>query len=100
MKDLCLENLPKLMELIGMENKSQLKKWGIQDHTSPEWMLILNKEVGELNKAVLESWFFVDSCLDLNADEKRAKLDQNVIDEAYSVATVALKIAEMFNAIK
>lgn len=86
MKDLCLENLSNLIKLVKLENEKQIEKWGIQDHDPPTWMLILNEEVGELNKAVLKQW--------VNAGDYRKFRDQ-VIKEAIQVATLALKIAEM-----
>jgi hypothetical protein len=57
MKDNELRTLPELIEFIKAESDSQIKKWGIQDLASSEWILIFNEEVGELNKAVLENWF-------------------------------------------
>jgi len=93
LKDGQLEFPQYLIERIKFEHDRQIQKWGIQDHASPEWMLILNEEVGELNKAVLENWFsdynkFTPEQLELSL--------ANVIKEAISVATLALKIAEMF----
>ncbi len=86
MKDLCLKNLPNLIELIESENQRQIGKWGIKDHDLPTWMLILNEEVGELNKAVLEQWV---SGGDYREFRRQVRL------EAIQVATLALKITEM-----
>lgn len=68
---------------IRTENSFQLRKWGKQTHNLPEWMLILNEEVGELNKAVLEQ--------ELQGIEGIV----TIRTEAIQVATLALKIAEM-----
>lgn len=86
MKDLCLTNIDKLIISVKEENKRQIEKWGIQDHPLPEWMLILNEEVGELNKAVLEQWY--------ESGDFR-ELKNRTYKEAIQVATLALKIAEM-----
>jgi hypothetical protein len=89
MEDHGLKSIEHLIRLVEKENNRQIEKWGIQDHASPEWMLILNEEVGELNKAVLEHWINTDILKD---DD----LIIEIIKEAISVATLSLKIIEMF----
>lgn len=37
------------------EYEFQHQKWGKQDHDPATWLMILGEEVGEANKAVLES---------------------------------------------
>ncbi len=32
--------------MIEIERHNQLKKWGIQNHTPEQWMLILQEELG------------------------------------------------------
>lgn len=39
------------------ERERQVKKWGIEDHCPADWCMILGEEVGEVNKAALESKF-------------------------------------------
>ena len=39
MKDLCLENMPRLKSLVLHENLRQLEKWGVQDHLPSEWLM-------------------------------------------------------------
>lgn len=46
-----------LHEVFLEERKSQNRKWGEQNHTPAEWLMILGEEVGEVNKAALESYF-------------------------------------------
>jgi hypothetical protein len=88
MKDLCLETYDtKLRKLILDENVSQLGKFGIQDHESIEWMNILTEEHGELAKAINDFWF---------SDGSAYRVKQ----EAIQVATLALKIVEMFGSIE
>lgn len=81
-KDLELKTLEKMKSLIKAENLHQLRKWGIQERTLPEWILFLGEEVGELCEAVAEF-------------EYREGTSMEIIQEAIQVATLALKIAEM-----
>lgn len=85
MKDLCFadENFIKLKSLLLHENLRQLEKWGVQDHLPSEWLMFATEELGELAKAISE-W---------NYRNGNAK---NVVKEAIQTATLALKIAEMF----
>ena len=39
------------------ERKRQDEKWGEQNHEPPDWLMILGEEVGEVNKAALETRF-------------------------------------------
>jgi len=83
MKDLCLKNSKQLFEKVLKENEYQLKKWGIQDRTSFEWMVYLTEEVGELAKEISEKHY-------------RNGTSVLVVEEAIQVAALALKIAEMY----
>lgn len=76
-------NVNNLFCLILEENRSQLQKWGVQTHTPAEWMLYTTEELGELARAISEY-------------EYRQGDKENVINEAIQVATLALKIAEMY----
>lgn len=88
MQDLGLseEIINKIIADVKLESQRQIEKWGEQDHISPEWMLILNEEVGELNKAVLEDWFNFSGNGNMEECYK----------EAIQVATLSIKIAVMF----
>jgi hypothetical protein len=85
MKDLCLkdESFVKLKSLILHENLRQLEKWGVQDHLPAEWLMFATEELGELAQAIGE-WNY------------RAGSTKDVFQEAIQVATLCLKIAEMF----
>lgn len=37
------------------ERQNQDAKWGVQNHSPAEWMLILMEEVGEFSQAVLDA---------------------------------------------
>lgn len=37
------------------ERQRQDEKWGVQNHSPAEWMLILMEEVGEFSQAVLDN---------------------------------------------
>ncbi len=45
----------KILDLISKERDNQDQKWGEQNHDIYKWLAILGEEVGEVNKAVLES---------------------------------------------
>lgn len=83
MKDLCFNYLQPVMDLIHDENLRQLEKWGVQNHTPVMWLAITTEECGELAKAILEFEFGRGSSKD-------------IVKEAVQVATLAIKIAEMF----
>jgi NTP pyrophosphatase (non-canonical NTP hydrolase) len=83
--DRCLEKDSWIIKKIQNENSSQLMKWGVQIHTSFEWLTYTTEELGELAKAIGEY-------------EYRNGTKDEVVKEAIQVATLALKIAEMFDA--
>ncbi len=85
MKDLCLNN-PQLYNLIREEHERQLRKWGVQDHEAAEWLMFTTEELGELADAIAE-WQY------------RGGAASAVVKEAIEVATLSLKIAEMFKSV-
>jgi len=82
MKELALST-GKVMPLVYRENLAQLEKWGVQDHSAFEWLAFTCEELGELSEAITE-WHFRDG------------LPNDCVKEAIQVATLSLKIAEMF----
>lgn len=85
MKDLQLGTLDKLTEAVILESKYQVLKWGIQDVLPSEWMMFLTEELGELAEAISEFQY-------------REGTIKSVTHEAIQVATLSLKIAEMYGA--
>lgn len=83
MKEICLKDLDKLIQLIKAENKHQIEKWGIQNHTIFEWLTFITEELGELANAISEEKF-------------RNGSKEDVVNEAIQTATLSLKIAEMY----
>ena len=81
--DRCLTNSDWIIHKIQGENVRQLIKWRIQKRTSFEWLTYTAEELGELAKAISEY-------------EYRSGTKKDVVFEAIQVATLALKIAEMF----
>lgn len=65
------------------ESVRQVNKWGIQTHSAFEWLTYTAEELGSLAKAISEH-------------EYRNGSKEKVVSEAIQVATLALKIAEMF----
>ena len=82
MRDLELTN-PELFEMVKEESLRQIRKWGIQDRESFEWLAYTTEELGELSCAISEYQY-------------RGGLQSEIVKEAIHVATLALKIAEMF----
>jgi hypothetical protein len=83
--DRCLINDNWIIKKVRNENNNQLLKWGVQIHTSWEWLGYTTEELGSLAKAIGEY-------------EYRDGTKEKVVSEAIQVATLALKIAEMFEA--
>ena len=83
--DRCLEKDAWIIKKIQNENSLQLMKWGVQIRTSFEWLTYTTEELGELARAIGEY-------------EYRYGTKDEVVKEAIQVATLALKIAEMFDA--
>jgi len=81
--DRCLVGIEGLFKAVLMEHNRQLSKWGIQNATIFEWLCYLTEEVGELNEAAAENEYRVGS-------------PEEVYKEAIQVATLALKIAEIY----
>lgn len=70
---------------VFFERQRQHTKWGEQNHTPIEWIPILGEEVGEVNKACLET-YFKHKGADTDYSEYRKELIQ--------VAAVAIQMVE------
>lgn len=81
-KDQCLKDLLALEKLVLNEHVRQINKWGVQEHTLFGWHAILSEEVGELATAILNRVY-------------GGVMEKDIKQEAISVATLALKIAEI-----
>ena len=82
MQDLQLKDTS-LFPMVKAENRRQVEKWGIQDRNPMEWMCYLTEEAGELAAAIADVVY-------------RDRHKECSVAEAIQVATLALKIAEMF----
>lgn len=89
LSDLQLNNIDVILSFIKKENERQIKKWGIQTHNAVVWDTILNEEVGELTKDMLQIY--------KSEPEKIQQHFDSAFREAIQVATLSLKIAEMLN---
>lgn len=83
LKDLQLINQTELFKQVRTESAQQVLKWGVQERTPFEWMCYLTEETGELAEAISER-------------EYREGTDEQVTMEAIQVATLAIKVAEMY----
>lgn len=78
-----LDRRDELFSMIEDENIRQLNKWGVQNRTPFEWYTYLAEEFGEVGKAIAEHVY-------------RKGNDKEIIEECIQVATLSLKIAEMY----
>ena len=92
-KDQCLEDMTKLSADVLTEGCRQLGLWGIQSRTAFEWMSYLTEEVGELADAINKHEYS-----ELN--RQVGSSSDHVKEEAIQVATLAFKIAEMYDKLK
>jgi len=81
--DNCFKKFDRLMRMVKDEHNNQVRKWGIQTHTPFEWLTYTTEELGSLAKAIGEY-------------EYRDGTKNKIISEAIQVATLSLKIAEMY----
>lgn len=82
-KDKCFANIDWIIEQIEKENVNQITKWGVQERSAFEWLAYTIEELGSLAKAISEY-------------EYRGGLRESVVSEAFQVATLAIKIGEMY----
>lgn len=73
---------------INQERNIQENKWGQQNHHPLEWLPILTEEVGEVNKAALETYFKYKGSDPLYKDYRK---------ELIQVAAVAVNMIECFD---
>ena len=81
--DRGLEDDKWILANIQNENENQVEKWGIQCVTAFEWLTYTTEELGELAQAI-------------NEYEYRDGTAEQIVKEAIQLATLALKIAEIF----
>jgi len=55
---------PLIFDDVTIERDKQVKKWGLQTHSIPEWLMILGEEYGEACKVGNEI-YFRDNSLDI-----------------------------------
>lgn len=80
------EEIKSVLSEVFQERKKQNSKWGIQDHSPAEYLMILGEEVGEANKAALEAHFKYEGA---NWEEYRKELIQ--------IAAVAVAMVETYD---
>ncbi len=70
---------------VSQERARQENKWGQQNHSPANWLMILGEEVGEVNKAALETYFKYEG-----ADKDYSSYREELIQ----VAAVAVAMVE------
>lgn len=82
-----LDQTAKVLLEVKQEREFQTKKFGVQNHSPAEWLMILGEEVGEANQAALETHFNYDKVSEaIRWENYRAELVQ--------VAAVAVAMVE------
>lgn len=74
----------KVFKEVYEERKKQVNKWGLQNHSPADYLMILGEEVGEVNRAALEAHFH-------GANLKPYR------NELIQVAAVAIAMIECFD---
>ena len=83
MEDRLFKEIDRLIAKVKDEHVRQIGKWGVQDRSPFEWLTYTTEELGELANAISEHHY-------------RNGNSEQVIKEAIQVATLSLKIAEMY----
>jgi hypothetical protein len=86
--DMCFKRFNDLRLLVYFEHLKQIKKHGINRYYSYQWLSHLTKQVGQLADAV--------ECSEYIHGAPKIYRDTEVVKQAIEVATLALKIAEMY----
>lgn len=97
-----MNNMEKILDEIRQERERQDSKWGQQNHNKPAWCMILGEEVGEVNRAALQSHFnyaLPGEGMDLDDPVSSTKRRQNrwnaeYREELIQVAAVAIAMIE------
>lgn len=84
---------------VRKERDRQDAKWGEQNHSPFVWLAILGEEVGEVNKAALESVVFRPQDRDAENQWLLQKLE-DYREELVQVAAVACAMIESFDRMK
>ncbi|HHI78867.1 MAG TPA: hypothetical protein ENK02_02680 [Planctomycetes bacterium] len=71
----------KAKELILKERERQNQKWGEQNHSPQDWMMILQEEIGEFARAEMEHRY-------------RGADPEPIMEELVQVAAVAMQMVE------
>jgi len=101
-QDMVEKIMNKILEEIQNERAKQDTKWGEQNHSKVEWCAILGEEVGEVNKAALQSHFnyaLPGEGIDLDdmhssTDRRQARWNREYREELIQVAAVAVAMIE------
>jgi NTP pyrophosphatase (non-canonical NTP hydrolase) len=80
-----MQQTNEVLSEVKKERQKQEAKWGQQNHEPAQWLMILGEEVGEANKAALETKFKYES-----ADKDYSNYRMELIQ----VAAVAVAMIE------
>lgn len=88
-------NCTAVLNEVYEERERQERKWGPQNHSPADWLMILGEEVGEANKAALEHKFAAPTKLiDDDPEYDRDQYLREYRAELIQVAAVAVAMIE------
>ncbi len=83
----------KVLDEVFREREKQDAKWGQQNHNAPEYLMILGEEVGEANKAALETYFKARKSMPPNVEAVKEDYSE-YRKELIQIAAVAVAMIE------
>lgn len=89
-----LKSTSAVLDEVFKERIEQEAKWGEQNHCPYVWLTILGEEVGEANKAVLESTLFAQGRKIRISKEKLIENKGCYREELIQIAAVAVAMVE------
>lgn len=94
---IAVERFRRVLSDIATERSKQDAKWGQQDHTPPDWMMILQEEVGEFARAHMEVLYDAGPASKEGEAPWRAEMDRkrrHIREELVQVAAVTVAMIE------
>lgn len=91
-----------VLDEVFREREKQDEKWGTQNHTIPEYLMILGEEVGEANKEALDVYFRNKKIDEMTVSDIEQGIPQkckyeNYRKELIQIAAVAVAMVECFD---
>lgn len=92
-----VQDFKRVSKEVECERQRQEKKWGVQNHCPKVWLMILAEEVGEANKAVLESAQYENGRM-ISINKEKLTFGKGCYrEELVQIAAVAHAMIECFD---